>query len=74
MHNYTLMLSFLCFPSSDTMHACQTHTQNMRLQAIVYVHFDSLFIFKAVMGSEGTISLHRVTQQGSRHWFCSGVG
>lgn len=34
----------------------------MPLQAILYVHIYTLFIPEAVMGSEGTISLHAVAE------------
>lgn len=41
----------------------------MPLQAILYIHIYTLFIPEAVMGSEGTISLHAVAEWSCRHCF-----
>lgn len=66
MHAYTLWqfhsLPSISFSLWHTQYMHTLQTQNMPLQAILYVHIYTLFIPEAVIGSEGTISLHTVTE------------
>lgn len=71
LHLQTLTLSLppspLLYWHTHYMHAVQT--QNMPLQAILCIHIYTLFFPEAVMGSEGTISLHAVAEWSCRHCF-----
>lgn len=72
VHSFFFFLLPLTHTLTHTIHAWQT--ENMPLQAILYVHIYTPFIPEAVIGSEGTIYHHTVAEQGCRHWFSSGVG